>query len=160
MLTGGNYDNTVPYLEFVKTSFLGSSLPKTLREYGFRVDQLLMMKSTVYGDFSLVPSAGKKARNWNAFLEEQAFLADLALFRSLPQFMKEMVYNDQEWFISGLLERYPDPQRPVGTWNSVERDVPAPPGHAFAEELESSKKLLRSTGTSGSSTPCSRRRRY
>jgi hypothetical protein len=142
MLTGSSYDNTVPHLDFVKTSFLGNSLPKTLREYGFRVDQLLMMKSTVYGDFSLMPSAGKTARNWNAFLEEQAFLADLALFRSLPQFMKEMVYNDQEWFISGLLERYPDPQRPVGTWKNVEREVPASPEHKFAKELESSKTLL------------------
>jgi hypothetical protein len=142
MLTAGNYDNSMPYLDFVKTSFLGNSLSKTLKEYGFRIDLLPMMKSTVYGDFSSIPSTGKKARDWNAFLEEQASLADLALFRCVPQFMKELVNNHQRWFISDLLERYPDAERPVGTWKGSEREASTPHDLKYSRELENSKKLL------------------
>jgi hypothetical protein len=142
MLTGSNYDNGMPYLDFVKTAFLGNSLPKTLKEYGFRVDLLPMMKSTVYSDFSSIPPTGKKAWDWNAFLEEQVSLADLALFRSLPQFMKELVYNHQQWFISGLLERYPDAERAGGTWKDGEQEASISHDLKFSRELENSRKLL------------------
>ncbi len=108
MLTASNYDNSVPYLEYVKNSFLGSSLPKTLKEYSFRVDFDPMLKYTVYTDFSGIPPSGRKLKDWGAFFREQALIADLALFRNAPHFVKESIYNRQRWFISSLWGRRRD----------------------------------------------------
>jgi hypothetical protein len=104
MLSAGTYDNSVPYLDFVKTSFLVNSLPKTLREYGFAVDLFPLLRFTVYNDFSSLPFGMKKLRDWRAFAREQAFLADLALFRSAPQPLKRLIYNRQHWFLAVHLE--------------------------------------------------------
>ncbi len=68
MLTARNYDNSVPFLDFVKTSFLENSLPKTLREYGFAIDLLPMEKSSVYTDFSGIESTGKETEELERLL--------------------------------------------------------------------------------------------
>ncbi|OHD69689.1 MAG: hypothetical protein A2177_00465 [Spirochaetes bacterium RBG_13_68_11] len=118
MLTASNYDNTVPYLEFVKNSFLENSLPKTLKEYSFSVDFDPMLKYTVYTDLSGMPSSGRKLKDWDAFYREQALIADLTLFRNVPHFMKESIYNHQRWFFSDLLER----RRDAGNTGGASRD--------------------------------------
>jgi hypothetical protein len=108
MLTASNYDNSMPYLDFIKQSFLENSLPKTLKEYGFSIDLYPILKYTVYDDFSGIPMPNKRLKDRGAVLKEQAFLADLALFRCLPHFMKELIYNHQRWFLSGLAARRQD----------------------------------------------------
>jgi hypothetical protein len=142
MLTASNYDNSVPFLDFVKTSFLENSLPKTLKEYGFSVDLLPMLKYSVYNDFSGIAYSGKKLRDWNAFLEKQAYIADLSLFRSVPQFMKESVYNHQRWFITGLAEEYLSADSSVGAFKDGEQETPGSYNLKYSIELENSKKLL------------------
>ena len=135
MLTANNYDNSVPYLEYVKASFLGSSLPKTLREYGFAVDLFPLLGYTVYTDFSDLPFGGKKLRDEKAFAREQAFLADLALFRSAPQPLKRLIYNRQHWLVAVLLE----------DWLARRESGGAPPqgadGSAEASTLKYAKEL-------------------
>lgn len=111
MLTARSYDNTVPYLEYVRTSFLENSLPKTLREYGFRVDLSPMLGYTVWEDLSGLPFATRSREDPAALLREQALLADLALFRCSPHVVKREIYNDQHWFVSGMLERYQQARR-------------------------------------------------
>ncbi|MCX7030943.1 MAG: sulfatase-like hydrolase/transferase [Spirochaetes bacterium] len=142
MLTANNYDNSVPFLDFVKTSFLENSLPKTLKEYSFSVDLLPMLKPSVYTDFSGIAPLGKKLRDWNAFFEEQAYIADLSLFRSLPQFMKKWVYNHQRWFISGLAEQYLYAESSDGTLQNGEQETSGSYNLKYSRELENSKKLL------------------
>jgi len=105
MLTARNYDNSVPYLDFIKSSFLGNSLPKTLKEYSFTVDMDPIIPYSIYADFNGVPLQRRRLMNWGAFLKEQAFVTDLALFRSLPHFIKKGVYNGQKWLLSGLVAR-------------------------------------------------------
>ena len=58
MLTASNYDNSVPYLEYVKRSFLENSLPRTLAEYGFSIDAYPIIPYSLYTDFSGLPAFG------------------------------------------------------------------------------------------------------
>ncbi len=142
MLTANSYDNSVPYLEYVKTSFLGNSLPKTLREYGFAVDLFPLLGYTVTTDFSGLPFGGKRLRDWRAFAREQAFLGDLALFRSAPQPLKRLIYNRQHWLVAVLLEDWFD-RRDAG---GAPRDVAGGSAEAstlkYANELENMQILV------------------
>jgi hypothetical protein len=139
MLTGNNYDNATPYLEFVKQSFLGNSLPKTLKEYSFRIDLFPIIPYSVYNDFSGIALQSKRIMNWDAFFREQAFIADLALFRDLPHFIKEIIYNHQRWFFSGLLKHHQDTES--GKQESSE--ISNAYNLKYSKEFENSKKLIK-----------------
>ena len=138
MLTASNYDNSVPYLEYVKRSFLENSLPRTLAEYGFSIDAYPIIPYSLYTDFSGLPPRGRKLRDWDAFAREQAFIADLALFRSLPHDAKRAIYNSQRWFLTGVLERCGDSRRAGGATEPT-----GSYGLKYAAELENSRKLIR-----------------
>lgn len=148
MLTASNYDNTMPYLDFVKRSFLDNSLPKTLREYGFSVGLFPMFAYTVYSDLSGVAFASKRLRDWGAFLREQAFLADLALFRSLPHFVKKLIYNRQRWLLSYLVKRYQDADNATDASRRGEQEAGSY-RRKYSEELENSKKLIKQNRDAG-----------
>ena len=60
MLTADNYDNTVPYLEFVKTSFLGQLAAEDPQGVRLPRRPAPMLKYTVYTDFSGVPLGGEE----------------------------------------------------------------------------------------------------
>jgi hypothetical protein len=142
MLTTNAYDNSVPYLEYVKSSFLGNSLPKTLREYGFAVDLFPLLGYTVYSDFSGLPFGGKKLRDEKAFAREQALLADLALFRSAPQPLKRLIYNRQHWLVAVLLEDWLD-RRDAGGAPAEAPGVTADASTLkYAKELENMQILV------------------
>ncbi|MBN2351617.1 MAG: hypothetical protein JXD23_03535 [Spirochaetales bacterium] len=136
MLTGALYDNSAPYLDFVRSSFLGNSLPKTLAEYGFSVELYPIVPYSVYRDFSGVKTTGKKMWSWNAFVREQAFLADLAMFRCAPFLAKPLIWNRQQWLLSPLVERI---QRPRRAGN--EARAPGDGGLRYAKEYENAVKL-------------------
>jgi hypothetical protein len=143
MLTGSNYDNAVPYLEYVRAAFLGNSLPKTLTAYSFSVELSPLLDYTVFSDFSGAATPTRKLRNWEAFFGEQAFLVDLALFSSVPHFVKESIYRDQRWLVSAAVERYLDGKRgvveaPGGGQGSAEA-----PELKYARELENLKVFSR-----------------
>jgi hypothetical protein len=142
MLTGEDYDNSVPYLEWVKTVFLGNSLPKTLREYGFTVDLFPLLGYTVHTDFSGLPFGRQKLRDWRAFAREQVFLGDLALFRCAPQPLKRLVYNRQHWFLAVLLEEYFDRHDAGGVPRQGETGSTAASTLKYAKELENMQILV------------------
>jgi hypothetical protein len=106
MLTGKNYDNTVPYRDFVRDAYLSGSLPKALWERGFTIDMYPIIPASVVTDYSGVTAQRRRLRDWPVYLHEQALLLDLALFRDLPHFLKQAVYNRQRWILSGLLNGY------------------------------------------------------
>lgn len=142
MLTANNYDNSVPFLDFVRTSFLANSLPKTLKEYSFAVDLLPMLKSSVHTDFTGIEFPVKKLRDWSAYYEEQAYLADLSLFRCLPQLLKAVVYDHQRWFLTPLVERYLAAERSGAASGEAAREASGSYDLKYAKELENSKTLL------------------
>jgi hypothetical protein len=142
MLTASNYDNSVPYLEFVKKSFLANSLPKTLKEYGFLLDLYPIYDYSVYTNFSGVSSSRKKLMDWGVFLKEQAFLTDLAVFRSVPHFLKRAVYNRGRWLISALFTRLPAPEAGGNAGKKGKQLSAAPYNLKYAKELASARKLI------------------
>ncbi len=141
MLTGALYDNSEPYLDFVRSSFLGTSLPKTLTEYGFSVELYPIVPCSVYRDFSGVKPTGKRMRNWKAFAREQAFLADLALFRCAPFIAKPLIYNRQQWLLSPLVERIQRPRRAGNEARDGGERAPGAGGLRYAKEFENAVKL-------------------
>ena len=105
ILTGQMYDKT-PTLEFTRRAFK-KSLPGVLLKNGFRSEFYPLMFDLI--DFNpglasnLIP---KKAIN----LTEYSVLFDVALFRSLPQPGKKLVYNNQLWLLQRL---FPYDRRPA-----------------------------------------------
>ncbi len=142
ILTAVNYDNTIPYLDFVKKAFLDNSLPKILKEYGFTIDLYPIAKYSVYDNLSGVALSKKKLWDWNSFFKEQAFITDLALFRSSPHFIKELIYNRQKWFISGLIERYQDAENFDDASKNGERESVQSFNSKYAKEYRNSGKLI------------------
>jgi hypothetical protein len=143
MLTASNYDNTIPYLDFVKRSFLDNSLTKTFKEYGFSTDLYPIIKYSVYDDFSRMSTSKKRLADWPAFFKEQAFLADLAMFRSFPHFVKELIYNHQRWLVSGFVKRYQDAHESKATSKNGAKKSPESYNLKYSREFENSKKLVR-----------------
>jgi hypothetical protein len=109
ILTGQYYDNSIPVQEFIKRVYLDDSIPKLLKENGFRVDLFPITNQTMYADERVASNIKKKVlKNYagpqifDDASKKQAFLFDLALFRHAPHFVKKFVYNDQTWLLSGL----------------------------------------------------------
>jgi len=145
ILTGTLYDNSRPYLDYVKSAFLDASLPKALKEYGFSVDLDPLFPFSIYSDFSGVAPTGKTLKNREAFAREQAFIADLALFRCVPHFVKEYVYGEQRWFLSRIVDREIDARNPYVPPGGGEGagGSPASPAPKYAKEFDNLAILLR-----------------
>lgn len=142
LLTAKAYDNSVPYLEYVKASYLANSLPKTLKEYGFRLDLYPLFSFTVWDDFSGVELARRKLRDWRGFFEEQAFLADLSLFRCSPHFVKPLVYRDQHWLLSEVVSRHGDRGGARAGSRGGEASPADSPTRIYAREYENLRILI------------------
>ena len=143
MLTASNYDNSMPYLDFVKKSFLDNSLPKSLKKYGFSIDLYPILKYSVYNDLTGIASSGKKLTDWGAFFKEQAFIADLALFQSFPHFIKQLIYNRQKWFLSGLMKGHQDAENAKGTLKGRKQESAGSYKLKYSREFENSRRLVK-----------------
>ena len=94
LLTGQQYDNSVPFRPFVKRAFTTASVPKSLKSAGYDVYyNNSAFWSTVYADATLSSHLGPKALApfdaTSTFLAQR--VARLGLFRSVPQFGKQML---------------------------------------------------------------------
>ena len=134
ILTGQYYDNSIPIQEFIKRVYLDGSIPKVLKENDFRVDLFPINRQTIFVNKKVASNIKKRAlkkndspRIFNDEMKKKAFLFDLTLFRHAPHFLKKFVYNDQEWFLSGL-------------FRSKHNDV------LFIEEMVSSSDAVDDTG--------------
>jgi len=113
ILTGKMYDNSIPRSSFLKHSFLNSSLPKVLKDNGFRVDlfpwlgwanESIYFNERICSNFRRL-SFVHRVTNKNEIFQ-LLLIIDLSLFRSLPHYVKSFIYNDHEWFLSGLFKQY------------------------------------------------------
>jgi hypothetical protein len=103
ILTGCFYQNSEPYHSFIKRVFLGDSLPKILKESGYRV-HLYPFIHPVYLSSEIATNFVRKARWRRTVVRETAFICDITLFRYLPHFLKKCVWNNQNWFIKRMVE--------------------------------------------------------
>ncbi|MGD9612503.1 MAG: sulfatase-like hydrolase/transferase [Kiritimatiellia bacterium] len=131
ILTGAYYDNSVPYVDFVKERFDGPALPTVLKRAGFRSETYPMVPITVY----LTPESAdnlKKNRfrmDWKRDRELLARLLDPAWFQAAPQPLKKRIFADNHWFL----------QNRIGRTKSASASAPAKRRNKdvlFIEEME------------------------
>jgi len=96
LLTGEYYDNSVPRSDFVKGTFLNNSIPRLLKESGYRTDLYSIgggLEETLYinnetasnaGDRSLINPGERTVDIIDGAMDMQR----LTLFRHLPHFFK------------------------------------------------------------------------
>jgi len=105
ILTGTYYDNSVPYVEFVKTQFEQHSIPTLLKKEGFQSDVYPMVPITVY----LTPASAsnlKKIKFQLNFKKDDDLLArlvDASWFQVSPQPIKKRLYNSGHWVLQAWL---------------------------------------------------------
>jgi len=98
ILTGVYYDNSKPYQQYIKDSYLDNSLPKVLKDNGYQVELFpKYSERTIFKDKRVMSNVRKKGRR--ASLIHSLKLFDLALFRALPHFLKRYVHNESQWLI-------------------------------------------------------------
>jgi len=94
ILTGEYYDNSIPRSEFVRTAFLNNSIPRVLKENGYRVDlyPLSGMEHTVYFSEETASNTGTKHHSRVDRVTDNRMgateLQQLTLFRYVPHFLK------------------------------------------------------------------------
>ncbi len=122
ILTGRQYDNSLPMDRFLKDTYTSHSLPLRLKKEGYDCDLFPIIGIGVYLDKKL--ASNLKESN-PAAASDAAFLLDLSLFRQVPHFIKIGIYNRQSWLLSGWLERRPpDPLRSARWKKKTPRSLP------------------------------------
>ncbi len=94
------YRNQFPVSEFVHAVMSGPTLSNVFFKEGFDVDFIVgpgFYRDSQYTNFYQIPKLYRSLRE-NARLEAIEIL-DLVLFRSSPQYVKELIYGDQLWFL-------------------------------------------------------------
>jgi hypothetical protein len=103
-LTGCVYDNSIPVQDFLKKAYnSGTSLPKILKEQGYRVELYPYphAENTIYFDQNIASNIKKRERGMLSG-EDLALMLDISIFRQVPHIVKKHVYNNQEWFLKRL----------------------------------------------------------
>lgn len=106
ILTGAFYDNSVPFPKYIENSYLGPSIPKMLKERGYRVDLIpTYYDHTIYKSRDVATNLVLKDRfsSFQEGLSNAINLIDVSLFRNVPQTLKKYVINDDKWLFSRLL---------------------------------------------------------
>jgi hypothetical protein len=98
ILTGRQYDNDVPFPEFIRKAFRESSIIRALKDNQYRVELYPYGLENVYFD-PLTVSNIKLRSDPFEIIKELCYIYDTALFRSLPHFLKRFVYNNSKWFL-------------------------------------------------------------
>lgn len=142
LLTGRLYDNSVPKDLFLADAYRKDSVFALLKRSHFRVDMYPWVgwgNETILFDDSIVDNLtrreGTTSESSRMLTEKEAkeiiYLADLALFRSVPHFVKPAIYNNQRWFLMDIVSRFvPDEVKmSVSTDNEFETTV-------FAEQAD------------------------
>lgn len=111
ILTGTYYDNSTPYVDYVKERFDGPALPTVLKRAGYRSETYPMVPITVYltpeNADNLKPS--QLRTDWRRDHDLLARLLDVAWFQALPQPGKRLVFADNHWFLQSRLLREKKP---------------------------------------------------
>jgi len=101
MLTGRYYDNSLPYEQWLREAYEGNSIPRVLKANGWRVDLFPKISYSIYYSGDTVSNIVTGVP-FTERVRDIAYTFDLSLFRSLPHFLKRIVYNQRNWFIARL----------------------------------------------------------
>ena len=117
ILTGVEYDNSEPLKQYMARVLGEKSLPALLGSRGFMVSVMSLpqlcprMQQPCFRLGKVVSTD-----SWKIESQEMLELFDISLFRSLPQFLKKMVYNEQRWLVQRIFSRRGGP---ASHFNSV-----------------------------------------
>jgi hypothetical protein len=110
LLTGAVYDNTYPVWKYFKESVRGKTLPDVLARSGFRSHVVTygwycgyFLDSLCTHPMEQLEGDARRVRRM-----ESTRLADLALFRYLPDIAKRKIYNDHTWLLWSRLIESPE----------------------------------------------------
>jgi len=101
ILTGSYYQNSEPYYKFIKKVYTSNSLPKVLKENGYRV-HLFTPGNTIYLREDIASNFIRKKNFAKKVIKDILFIYDIALFRTLPHFFKKYIWNNQSWFLKNF----------------------------------------------------------
>lgn len=98
MLTGQYYDNSMPFTEWKEKAYTSTSIPKQLKDEGYRADVFPFEPATLHyssdiADNFVINESSRLAA------ADVGFMFDLALFRHVPIFLKQRIYDHQKWFL-------------------------------------------------------------
>lgn len=116
ILTGTVYDNSIPRSQYLQRSFLNRSLPKSLMDAGLGVhlfpwigwgNESILFDEQIATNF--VTAKGDSDRR-PVFVEKNAkevlHLYELSFFRSLPHFLKRVIFDGNGWLFSRLASQF------------------------------------------------------
>ena len=96
ILTGKYYDNSLPFEDWKRDAYMSASIPQVLKSAGWQVDVYPKVSFSLYYSDQVASNFVKGVP-----VVEKIFniaqIYDLTLFRSLPHFVKSLVYNNQSW---------------------------------------------------------------
>jgi arylsulfatase A-like enzyme len=102
MLTGRYYDNSMPFEQWKERVYVNQSLPSVLKSAGWQVHLFPKVSYSLY--FSdAVASNFVRGLPIRERLLDIAAVYDISLFRAVPHFLKQAVYNQQQWVFRGWL---------------------------------------------------------
>lgn len=130
-LTGQVYDNSIPMEDFLEKAYTSpASLPKLLKEQGFIVELFPMPHTEKTVFFSpAIASNIKKRQSGGGAGQDLGFLMDITLFRFLPHFTKNLVYNNQSWLLKRLWAKPSLPHHASGNPSAHLNDMPVAAKH-------------------------------
>lgn len=92
ILTGEYYDNSIPIQDFIETAFLDNSIPRALKEDGYRVDLFPLGGAEIYLGDEITSNIGTKQRGKvERAVDAQKGAVELhrlTMFRHVPHILK------------------------------------------------------------------------
>jgi Sulfatase len=109
ILTGAQFDNSRPYVEFVNDAYFSdSSIPWVLKEKGFQVENYMDCNLCLLKDRRLLSNL--KDDVYPFYDTHAGYIFDLTLFKYAPHFFKPHIYNKQKWRFKNYLRSYANSQ--------------------------------------------------
>ncbi|MFY8092675.1 MAG: sulfatase-like hydrolase/transferase [Niveispirillum sp.] len=103
ILTGTTYDNRIPVKDYIRNAYTSvSSLPFVLKENGFLVDGHTACLNTILGEPQVFDNFSPFSSVADINYRDFFYILDLGLFRSMPHFIKPLIYRGQRWLFSNL----------------------------------------------------------
>lgn len=116
LLTGKIYDNSQPRMSFLRDAFLEHGIMSTLKRSGFVVDiypwigwgnESIYFDDRVASNLRKIDERGSSGTTFTETkIKEVLHLLDLSVYRAVPHFLKQHVYNDQKWFILPIVSYF------------------------------------------------------
>ena len=106
IITSKEYDNSVPVKDFITKAVAEGSFPQAFADSGYQVDLATLPHvcpgMRVNNCTSLQYLTGTDSGR--LIKAEAVRITDLSLFRSAPQVLKKLIYNDQNWLLQSYFE--------------------------------------------------------